>query len=271
MLPTNQGNWTLKAKIDIATIIGFISAFGLIAIAMGLGGGVGIFFDFQSFLIVVGGTMGATMINYPSKDVISSFVIIRHAFFLKKDSDARSIIGQFVTLSVKARREGILAIDSDLRVVTDSFIKKGLQLTVDGFEPQSIRNIMYSEISSIRERHHGGSEIFTAMGTYAPALGMIGTLIGLVQMLKSMNNPESIGPAMAVALITTFYGAILANLFFLPVAGKLRTKSKEETRLKEMIVEGVVSLANGENPRIMEQKMLSFVSGKASANARKTK
>jgi len=261
----------LKTKFDLATIIGFLSAFGLIGVAMGLGGGVGIFFDLPSFLIVIGGTIGATMINYPSKDVISSFAIIKHAFFLKKEAESKVIINQFISLSVKARREGILSIDSDVRTVSDSFIKKGLQLTVDGFEPISIRNIMNSEISSIRERHHGGSEIFTAMGTYAPALGMIGTLIGLVQMLKSMNNPESIGPSMAVALITTFYGAILANLIFLPVAGKLRTKSKEETRTKEMILEGVISLANGENPRIMEQKMLSFVSGKDRNNGKKTK
>lgn len=259
----------MKTKFDIATIAGFISAFGLIAIAIGLGGGIGTFFDIPSLLIVAGGTIGATMVNYPSKDVSSSLFIMKHAFFNKTDSDSKSIISLFVSLSVKARREGILAIDSDLRGITDPFIKKGLQLTVDGFEPHSIRNILNSEISSIRERHQGGAEIFTAMGSYAPALGMIGTLIGLVQMLKSMNSPESIGPAMAVALITTFYGAVFANLIFLPVAGKLKTKSKEETRNKEMIVEGVVSLANGENPRIMEQKMMSFVSGKDRKTSRK--
>ncbi|WP_035276408.1 motility protein A [Desulforegula conservatrix] len=261
----------MKTRFDLATIIGFLSAFGLIAIAMGFGGGIGIFFDLPSILIVLGGTVGATMINYPSKDVIASFSTLKHAFFIKKDTEPRVVITNFIALSVKARREGILSIDSDLRTVSDLFIKKGLQLTVDGFEPHSIRNIMNSEISSIRERHQGGSEIFTAMGTYAPALGMIGTLIGLVQMLKSMNNPESIGPAMAVALITTFYGAVLSNLVFLPVAGKLRTKSKEEARTKEMIVEGVVSLANGENPRIMEQKMLSFVSGKDRTFGKKNK
>lgn len=261
----------MKSKIDIATVMGFLSAFGLIAIAIGVGGDLKVFFDLPSFFIVVGGTLGATMINYPSREVLSSFSIIKHAFFLKKESEPRIIISSFIALSVKARREGILAIDSDLRTVSDPFTKKGLQLTVDGFEPHSIREIMNSEILWIRERHRGGAEIFTAMGSYSPALGMIGTLIGLVQMLKSMNNPESIGPSMAVALITTFYGAILANLFFLPVAGKLRTKSKEEARLKEMIVEGVVSLANGENPRIMEQKMLSFVSGQDRNLGKKTK
>jgi len=267
----SRGFQVLKTNIDIATILGLLSAFGLIAIALVMGGGAGMFFDIPSLLIVVGGTLGATMVNYPAKDVIASFSIIRHAFFIKRGADARAVISQFVALSVKARREGILAIDSDMRTVSDTFIKKGLQLTVDGFEPASIRNIMNSEISSIRERHSGGAEIFTAMGAYSPALGMIGTLIGLVQMLKSMNDPEAIGPAMAVALITTFYGAVLANLVFLPVAGKLRTKSKEETRIKEMIVEGIISLANGENPRIMEQKMLSFVSGSSGAGIKKPK
>jgi chemotaxis protein MotA len=261
----------LKTNFDIATILGLVSAFGLIFIALVMGGGAGMFFDVPSILIVVGGTFGATLINYPAKDVISSFSIIKHAFFNRKNTNARAVISQFVNLSVKARREGILAIDSDLRTVSEPFIKKGLQLTVDGFEPVSIRNIMNSEISSIRDRHNSGAEIFTAMGAYAPALGMIGTLIGLVQMLKSMNDPESIGPAMAVALITTFYGAVLANIIFLPVAGKLRTKSREETRIKEMIVEGIISLANGENPRIMEQKMLSFVSGSSGKSAKKIK
>ncbi len=246
--------------MDMATFLGILSAFGLIAVAIAMGGEAGIFIDLPSILIVVGGTVGATMVNYQIKDVAAAFFIVRHAFFVKKESSAQAVIGQFVSLSVKARREGILAIDRDIDGIKDAFTKKGLQLTVDGFEPGSIRSILNSEIAAIKERHQGGSEIFTAMGSYSPALGMIGTLIGLVQMLKSMDNPDAIGPAMAVALITTFYGAVLANLFFLPVAGKLRAKSKEETRIKEMIVEGVVSLANGENPRILEQKMKSYIS-----------
>lgn len=261
----------MKIRVDIATLLGVLSGFGLIVIAIAMGGDAGIFFDLPSVMIVFGGTFGAAMINYPSKELLSTVTAIRHVFLVKTDASPQNIIYKFAALSVKARREGILSIDGDIDTIKDSFIKKGLKLTVDGFEPQSIRAILYSEISSVRERHQTGSEIFTAMGSYSPALGMIGTLIGLVQMLRSMNNPEAIGPAMAVALITTFYGAVLANLFFLPVAGKLRTKSKEETRLKEMIVEGIISLANGENPRIMEEKMMSFLSEKTIINRRKAK
>jgi chemotaxis protein MotA len=130
---------------------------------------------------------------------------------------------------------------------------------VDGLEPQSIQEILATEVGYLRERHQSGAEIFATMGNFAPALGMIGTLIGLVQMLQSMEDPSTIGPAMAVALLTTFYGSVLANLVCMPIAGKLRTRSKEETLVKEMILEGVVSLTKGENPRILEQKMLSFV------------
>ena len=133
-------------------------------------------------------------------------------------------------------------------------------MSVDGLEPGSIQNILETEISFLRERHQLGAEIFATMGTFAPALGMIGTLIGLVQMLQSMDDPSSIGPAMAVALLTTFYGSLIANLVCMPIAGKLKTRSKEETLAKEMITEGVISLTKGENPRILEQKMLAFVS-----------
>jgi chemotaxis protein MotA len=143
--------------------------------------------------------------------------------------------------------------------IKDEFLGKGLQLSVDGLEPQAIENIMDTEVDYLRDRHSLGAEIFSTMGTFAPALGMIGTLIGLVQMLQAMDDPSSIGPAMAVALLTTFYGSVMANLVYMPLAGKLRTRSKEETLTKEMIIQGVISLTKGENPRILEQKMLAFM------------
>jgi chemotaxis protein MotA len=138
-------------------------------------------------------------------------------------------------------------------------MKKGLQMSVDGLEPQSIEEILATEIDYLRGRHSLGAEIFATMGTFAPALGMIGTLVGLVQMLQSMDDPSSIGPAMAVALLTTFYGSMMANLVCIPIAGKLKARSKEETLIKEMVVEGVLSLTRGENPRILEQKMLAYM------------
>lgn len=247
--------------MDIATLLGIISSFGLVIVAILMGGGISLFINIPSLMIVVGGTLGTTMINYPLKDVLGAIGVGKNVFFAKTLS-VEEVINQFVEFGNKARREGILALESDVKDVEDPFLKKGIQLSVDGLEPQAIQSIMDTEVDFLRERHQLGAEIFLTMGTFAPALGMIGTLIGLVQMLQSMDDPSSIGPSMAVALLTTFYGSVMANLICMPVAGKLRTRSKEETLVKDMIIEGVISLTKGENPRILEQKMLSFVSPK---------
>ena len=244
--------------MDLATVLGIVSAFGLVIIAIVMGGGIGLFINIPSLMIVVGGTLGATMINYPLKDVLKAVSIVKNAFFASNTSP-EDIVKQFVDFGGKARREGILALETDVKNISDEFLGKGLQLSVDGLEPQAIENIMDTEVDYLRERHVLGAEIFSTMGTFAPALGMIGTLIGLVQMLQSMDDPNSIGPAMAVALLTTFYGSVMANLVYMPLAGKLRTRSKEETLTKEMIIQGVISLTKGENPRILEQKMLAFM------------
>ncbi|MBW1960807.1 MAG: motility protein A [Deltaproteobacteria bacterium] len=247
--------------MDLATILGIVSAFGLVIIAIAMGGGVSLFINIPSLMIVVGGTMGATMINYPLKDVLRAISIVKNAFFSSSLS-ADEIVKQFVGFGGKARREGILALEADIKNIDDEFLSKGLQLSVDGLEPQAIETIMDTEVEFLRERHQLGAEIFSTMGTFAPALGMIGTLIGLVQMLQSMDDPSAIGPAMAVALLTTFYGSVMANLVYMPIAGKLRTRSKEETLVKEMIIQGIISLTKGENPRILEQKMLAFLAPK---------
>ncbi|HHE46180.1 MAG TPA: motility protein A, partial [Bacteroidetes bacterium] len=157
------------------------------------------------------------------------------------------------------RREGILAIEMELETVDDDFLKSGIQYAVDGTEPEYIRAIMESELQSLDERHKLGQSIFLAMGTYAPALGMIGTLIGLIQMLSGLDDPSKIGEGMATALVTTLYGAMIANLFFLPVAGKLSNRSKEETLQKELILEGILSIQSGDNPRFVREKLLTFL------------
>lgn len=247
--------------MDIATLLGVISSFGLVIAAILMGGGITLFINIPSLMIVVGGTLGTTMINYPLKEVFGAIGVGKNVFFTKTLS-VEEVINQFIEFGNKARREGILALESDVKDIEDPFLKKGIQLSVDGLEPQAIQSIMDTEVDFLRERHQLGAEIFSTMGTFAPALGMIGTLIGLVQMLQSMDDPSSIGPSMAVALLTTFYGSVMANLICMPVAGKLRTRSKEETLVKDMIIEGVISLTKGENPRILEQKMLSFVSPK---------
>jgi chemotaxis protein MotA len=245
--------------MDLATLIGIVSAFGLVVIAILMNGSLTIFISPSSLMIVVGGTLGTTMINYPLKEMLGTINVVKNAFFSGGGPATDEVIKQFVDLGSKARREGILALESDVKGVTDEFMKKGLQMSVDGLEPQAIEEILATEIDYLKARHQVGAEVFQTMGTFAPALGMIGTLVGLVQMLQSMDDPSSIGPAMAVALLTTFYGSIMANMVCIPIAGKLKARSKEETLVKEMVVEGVLSLTRGENPRILEQKMLAYV------------
>ncbi|MFH1139694.1 MAG: flagellar motor protein [Pseudomonadota bacterium] len=244
--------------MDIATFIGVIASFMLLVIAILMGSGLGSFINIPSVLIVLGGTVCATMINYPLKEVINSLKVVKKAFFSRRLTFGE-IISNFVNYANKARKEGILALEATLPEIEDEFLRKGLQLTIDGLEPQSITDILETEIAFVEDRHRLGAEMFQTMGTFAPAFGMIGTLIGLVQMLQNMDDPGSIGPSMAVALITTFYGAVLANVLFLPIAGKLRTRSKEETLVKEMILQGVISLSRGDNPRIIEQKLHSYL------------
>lgn len=244
--------------MDIATILGIVSAFGLVLIAIFMGSGLNVFVNIPALMIVVGGTLGATFINYPLKDVLGVFNVVKNAL-LTKNISTKELTKNLLSFAKKSRKEGILALEGEIKDVNDEFLKKGVQLSIDGLEPQEINHIMETELDFIKSRHQLGAEIFTTMGTFAPALGMIGTLIGLVQMLQTMDDPSSIGPAMAVALLTTFYGSIMANIVCMPIAGKLRTRSKEEVLIKEMAIQGVLSLSNGDNPRIVEQKLYAFL------------
>lgn len=244
--------------MDLATIVGIVLSFGLVAGAIVTGGSPMVFINVPSMLIVFGGTIGATLVNYPLKNVLGVIGVVKNTFFAKEEKPIQ-VIERFIDYANRARREGILALEPLIKEIQDPFLKKGLQLTVDGLEPQTIQEILETEISYMEERHEIGAEILGIMGAFAPAMGMIGTVIGLVQMLQTMNDPSTIGPSMAVALITTFYGAILSNLVFNPMAGKLKTRSKEERLIKEMILEGILSISKGENPRIIEDKLNSFL------------
>ncbi|MDL2317087.1 MotA/TolQ/ExbB proton channel family protein, partial [Desulfovibrio sp. OttesenSCG-928-A18] len=243
--------------MDLATILGMVVSFGLIIAALMLGGDPLIFIDVPSMLIVLGGTIGATLTHYPLSTVLSVGVVIRKTL-VSKIQPAELVIDQFMDLANRARREGILALEPIIKSIDDAYLRKGLQLTVDGLEPDAIQNILETEIGNTESRHEVGIDLCGALAAYAPALGMIGTVIGLVQMLKTMDDPSSIGPAMAVALITTFYGAVLANLVFLPIVGKLKHRSKEEILLMEMQMEGILGISRGENPRIIIEKLNSF-------------
>ncbi len=256
--------------MDVATLLGLVISFALMIMAITSGSSLLIFIDFPSMMIVGGGTLGAVLVHYPYHEVFRAFSIARKAFFVK-ELTLLQILELMIGFSGKARKEGLLSLETAAKDVEDPFLVKGLQLAADGHEPSALEQMLVREIDYIRDRHESGAEIFAAMGAYAPAMGMIGTLIGLVQMLQTMDDPSTIGPAMAVALLTTFYGAVAANILFIPLSGKLKTRSQFELLKKELIVAGMTSILAGENPRIMEQKLHSYLSPKERKNARNSK
>jgi len=247
--------------MDLATISGIIAGISAIVISIYLGGTVDAFIDMPSMLIVFGGTIASTLINFPISDIVSVTGVVKHAFLykLQPPSEAITILVRYAEM---ARREGILALENEADTITDTFMKKGIQLAVDGTAPDLIRNIMETELSYLEERHKLGQGLFEAMGTYSPAFGMIGTLIGLINMLKTLEDPTNIGTGMAIALVTTFYGAVLANLILLPIAGKLRNRTERESLVKEVTIEGIMSIQSGDNPRVVEEKLKAFLSPK---------
>jgi chemotaxis protein MotA len=244
--------------LDIATFLGIISAFGLLGVAIISRGDFTIFFNFPSLLIVLGGTFGATLINYPMKDIIRVLRVVKNAFF-HQEIDYMGLIPDMVRYSRLARRDGILALDKVINEIDDQFYYEGLRMVVDGTKPGMLQQILRNEIDFLSARHRVGIAIFKTMGQFAPAFGMIGTLIGLIFMLQSLQDSSQIASAMALALVTTFYGAILANILFLPIAGKLRERSTAEILKKEMIMAGVMAIQAGDIPGMVEQRMISFL------------
>ncbi|HEB72829.1 MAG TPA: motility protein A [Nitrospirae bacterium] len=243
--------------MDLSTIVGVVGGLGVIIGAIGPSKLI-IFVSLPSFLIVVVGSMGAFLVNYPFADV-KIFISVLMKTLKYKTAEPDEIIPMLIDFGGKARRDGILVLQQESKNIDNPFLNKGIQLAIDGTEPQMILKILETEVEYVKERHRLGAEMSTAFGTYLPALGMIGTLVGLVLMLQSLDDPSTIGPSMAIALITTFYGALLANLMFLPMAGKLKKRSADETLLMELMIEGIVSIASGDNPRIMEQKLHAFL------------
>ncbi len=242
--------------MDIATLIGLVLAFGLVVFA--IGSGISSFIDPPSAMIVIGGTIGVMLVSYPLGDVLKIIGVAMKTIIYKLPAP-KDVIAQLVEFSQVVRKEGILALESKVGEVDNPFMAKGLQMAIDGQEPNEIEDILYMEMEKLKDRHGKGADLLTQMGTMAPAMGMIGTLVGLVLMLQNMSDPSSIGPSMAVALLTTFYGALIANIMALPMAAKLKSRSKDELLLHEIILTGIQSLVAGENPRVMEQKLLGFL------------
>ncbi len=245
--------------MDIATIIGLI--LGVFFVMLGVGASIGLFYSFQSILIVVGGTFGAVLVSYPLKDVLGLLGVVRNAFFAKEEA-VHDVITLLVKFAERARREGILALEKEMEQVSDVFLRNGIQLAVDGTEPELLRDIMETELRYLEERHKKGKSIMETFALLAPAWGMIGTLIGLIMMLANLDDPDALGPGMSLALITTLYGSLMANLVFTPMAGKLGMKSKQEIQIRELMIMGILSIQSGDNPRIVEQKLNSFIAPK---------
>lgn len=247
--------------MDIATLIGIVVSFGLMIWAILMGGPLSIFIDIPSVAIVIGGSFGVALINFPLADILGTVGVVKKTILIK-EPDTNKLIGQMLDFSAKARKGGILSLQDQIDSIEDKFLVKALQMAVDGQEPSELKAILTTEIDNLAARHSYGAEILNTLGAIGPAMGMIGTLIGLVQMLQNMSDPAAIGPAMAVALLTTFYGAVLANILFIPMAGKLKARSKTEVLQKMVIIEGMESILSGENPRVMEQRLHTYLAPK---------
>jgi chemotaxis protein MotA len=242
--------------MDFATILGIFSGLALILGAIFSGGQMQTFVSIPSVMIVVGGTLAATLITFPLNEVLHGFRAAKQVFTQKKvnPNDVVRLIIQVANLS---RRQGLVALS---KVKTDNPVfKKALNLIADGAPEELIRQTLRIEIDAMRQRHGLAQEVFKRMGAYSPAFGMLGTLIGLVQMLATLDDPSTIGPAMAVALITTFYGSFLASLFFLPVAGKLKSRTQVEIINLEIIFEGALSILENNNPMLIYEQLSSFI------------
>jgi chemotaxis protein MotA len=251
--------------MDLATILGLIIGFvNLILGVIFAKGNPLLFWDIPSVFITIGGSFCSLVISNPFSKILGLWRVARHAFF-PPTYNPNELIITLVSFSEKARREGLLALEDDLDELDDQFLRKGIQLVVDGTDPELVRRIMETELENIQVRHDEGKKLFDDWATYAPAFGMIGTLLGLVLMLVNIEDKSAIGPGMSAALITTFYGAIMAYLVFYPISSKLSYLNSQEMLMKLIMIEGTLSIQSGDNPRIVKDKLVSFLDPKLRA------
>jgi chemotaxis protein MotA len=261
--------------MDFGTLIGLFAGVGIIAIGVLRGGGdLYWFFNLNSILIVFGGTLAAAMVNYPLKNILGLFGVLKNAFS-SDDYDYQGVIGELVEKGEKARKNGVLSLEADLPSIESTFLRNGIELAINERDSARLRNYLNLEMSNIHNRHKMGQEIFFYLGAYAPAFGMLGTVMGLIIMMNNFSGgsvaeinsidfdvakkfAQLLG-GMGLALITTFYGVLLANLVFLPIGGKLTRKSQEEMMLKSIVVEGIISIHSKEHPILMREKLMTFV------------
>jgi chemotaxis protein MotA len=245
--------------MDLSTLIGFVASFVLVFWAMSLGGDLTLFWDQPSVIMVCGGTLGVTLVCFTTSDLKQIFRVIFKSFIYKLPSHTDEI-ERILSYATLARKEGLLALENKLQEVDDKFFAKGVQLVIDGFPAETVRDIMQLEADWQRQRHSLGKKMMETMASFAPAFGMLGTLVGLVQMLANLSDPSGIGAGMAVALLTTLYGAVLANMVFLPFAAKLDVRAKQEAQLRDLMIEGLVAIQSGEKPQLIKEKLKGFLS-----------
>ena len=245
--------------MDIASVIGVLTAAGVMIFSVWAGGGsAGAFIDYPSAACVFGGAIAAILICFPLKNVLSLGNVIK-IVFLNKPPNIPNIIETLVSLAETARRDGLLALEGKVQDIKDPFIVVGIQMAVDGTRAEVIEEVMRTEMDCTAMRHSTGKSLIDQVGKFGPAFGMIGTLLGLVIMLGNMSDPNAIGPGMAVALLTTLYGAVLSNAAFLPFSEKLNFLNKQEMLAMDIIVKGILGIQSGDNPRVIQQKLLSFL------------
>lgn len=241
--------------MDLGTLVGIIFGGGLILWSLATGpGGVLLFVDIPSMMCTFGGTIAATLITYPLPKLMAVVAVTRK-ILNAGNLDITPWYHTLIELATVARRDGILALEDRLENIKDTFLRRGLQMLVDGNPADAVSSILDMEIENMQARHGTGHAMWKSMGYFGPAFGMVGTLIGLVQMLKNLDDPSKIGAGMAVALITTFYGALFANLFCLPIQGKLEQRTAEEVHLKKMLLAGILAIQSGDSPRVVGEKL----------------
>lgn len=243
--------------MDLATLIGLLAGITVIVGAMVVGSSIGIFVNIPSILIVIGGTAAATVMKFTLRDCAYALKVGIKLSFINTNNEPRALIERIMDLADKARKGGLLVLEEE--EIDNTFLKRGVQLGVDGYDPELVKKLLQNEMDFAVERQELSQTIFKGIGDAAPAFGMVGTLVGLVQMLSNMSDPSSIGPSMAVALLTTLYGAIIANLIAIPIADKIGLRTAEVMKVKGLLIAGVGGILDGDSPRIIEDVMKSYL------------
>lgn len=250
--------------MDIATIVGLLVGFLSIIVASAAGGGIKGFLDPMSAVLVLGGAISATLVHYPLENVRNALRRGTQVFRSHKTAP-QALADMMVEMATKSRRQGILSLESDLEAIPPGLLHTAVGKAIDGSTPEQLREALENELQIVVERNAQSEAVFESLGAYSPAFGMIGTLVGLVKMCSTLDDPKTLGPALALALVTTFYGALLANLVFLPIAGKLQIISDQEYMIGAMIIQGMTAISSGANPRSVEE-MLSMYLQKREVN-----